>query len=154
MSNFSNEPVRPLNMVAIPNKPWAMSQTHITQAQWDEIMGGIDAPANVQKVWREVRDRWPTKGPNVPVTNISWTEAMICAAWITIQTGQVFTLPTAAQWEFAATGGTGVAPEPIEDYAVFNRSEIQPVATLKPNAFGLYDAFGNAWVWCADGPED
>lgn len=75
--------------------------------------------------------------------------------------GNGFRLPTEAEWEYACRAGTttpyywGNAPD--HDYAVFHvwgTREIfggpLPVASKKPNLFGLYDMAGNMEEWVFD----
>ena len=85
-----------------------------------------------------------------PVTDVSWTAAdAYCRALSPARR-----LPTEAEWEKAAKGGLPTwAPEPFEDYAWDDKETVtqaQPVATKKPNPFGLHDMLGNVREWTAD----
>src|SRR6266404_2625452 len=79
-------------------------------------------------------------------------------------------LPTEAQWEFAARGGrdgedgwsSAYDPEgkPIANswqgiFPVLNTkedgyAETAPVGCFPPNGYGLYDMIGNVWEWTSD----
>lgn len=69
------------------------------------------------------------------------------------------TLPTEAQWEKAARGGSawrycfGDDKEELGDYAWFwgnSGRKLRPVGKKKPNAYGIYDMHGNVLEWTAD----
>ena len=69
-----------------------------------------------------------------------------------------FRLPTEAEWEWAAQGGSARTvwagtsdPDKLKDYAwydVNSSGRIQNIAETVPNALGLYDMSGNAGEWC------
>lgn len=108
-----------------------------------------------------------------PTAMVSWEDARAFCLWLSERpeekrAGRVYALPTEAQWEWAARAGTttsryfGDSDKGQADYSWFNvtytpnpRHESkgrgrQPVAKLRPNAFGLHDMLGNVWEWCGD----
>jgi len=93
-----------------------------------------------------------------PVINVSWEEATAYAAWLSLQTGQQYRLPTEAEWEYAARAGTESqywwGNEMVSKKANCNGCNSQwdnkktaPVGSFSSNAFGLYDTVGNVWEW-------
>lgn len=107
------------------------------------------------------------KGSNRPVEQISWFEAMEFCQTLSQLTGQTFTLPTEAQWEYACRAGTtspfangecldtddanynGESPLGNCIAGVFRRAT-WPVGSGRANDWGLYDMHGNVWEWCLD----
>jgi formylglycine-generating enzyme required for sulfatase activity len=114
---------------------------------------------------------------NQPVVNVSWEDARDYAAWMTKKSfGRfVYSLPSEAQWEYAARAGTSAprfwghdpgkaclyanaadltlrratgatAIHPCED----GHTATAPVGSFRPNPFGLYDMLGNVYEWTAD----
>ena len=124
-----------------------MAETECTQAQWELVMGSN--PSNF-------------KGPNRPVEEVSWHEAVKYCRKVTIkQSGEgtlpvawEWRLPTESEWEYAArSGATGVRHGELDTIAWWSGnsgSETHAVGDKQPNAWGLHDMMGNVWEWCSD----
>ena len=119
-----------------------------------------------QELWEAVMDSNPSyfKGDNLPVEQVSWNNCQtfinklnqLCAGQLN---GMRFSLPTEAQWEYAARGGNKsnhykyCGSDNIGDVAWYvenSGDETHVVGTKSPNELGLYDMSGSVWEWCQD----
>ncbi len=96
-----------------------------------------------------------------PAINVSWEDAVAYTKWLSRKTGKTYRLPSDAEWEFAARGGSqsrfwwGDSALPgfancADCGSLWAGEKSAPVAKFPPNPFGLYDMAGNVWEWTAD----
>jgi formylglycine-generating enzyme required for sulfatase activity/uncharacterized caspase-like protein len=96
-----------------------------------------------------------------PVHNLSWDDIGQYMAWLSTTTGHPYRLPSEAEWEYAARGGTTTRYWWGDQVGMFlaNCTDCGgaqdmygplPVDALPPNPFGLYDMLGGVAQWTAD----
>ncbi|MGE3174241.1 MAG: bifunctional serine/threonine-protein kinase/formylglycine-generating enzyme family protein [Planctomycetota bacterium] len=109
-----------------------VARTELTRGQWATLVGDD-----------------PPEQPQLPQTDVDWeTAAALLQRW-------GMALPTEAQWEYVCRAGTQTPwwrGGTIADAGAVGHfgGELQPVAQLPANAFGLFDVHGNAAEWCQD----
>lgn len=146
-----------------------MSAVEITQLQWRELCAGVIAPSTNIDIGPlsnqfETHDMLPVDSRNI--TYIS----LFCNRLSTVMGYQPcydavypyhcdnskngFRLPTDAEWEYACrAGGTGDDAGDLDRvgwYAGNSLGKTHPVGEKEPNAWGLYDMYGNVAEWCED----
>lgn len=99
-------------------------------------------------------------GPNLPVTQVSWEDALAFCEWMnhSLVPGWKVTLPTEAEWEWAARGHDGRrypwgnAPPDEFGGAIFGGRPLANVGIRPGGAgpFGAHDQAGLVWEWCVD----
>jgi formylglycine-generating enzyme required for sulfatase activity/class 3 adenylate cyclase len=140
----SEKPVRQVTV-----KPFALGKFPVSVKEWNAC-----AAAKACGFSAAGKD-------DAPVTNVSWGDARQYVAWLAETTGKAYRLPSEAEWEYAARGGTqtrywwgdqfqpgmvnckGCSDIPVND---------QPVkgGSLKSNPFGLFDMGGGVDQWVED----
>ena len=141
-------------------KGFWLGKYEVTQAQWREVMG--TSPSHFT-------------GDNLPVEEVSWTEAISFCAKLTEQesgaarlpAGYIYSLPTEAQWEYACRAGTTTATAygntlsstqaNFRGTNPYNGGATGPylgkttnVGSYAANAWGFHDMHGNVYEWCHD----
>ena len=142
----------PVHVVRVD--PFFISKYELTQAQWLRFDGSN--PASFQPDTPEARRYCDLSHP---VEQVSWFDC------IRVLRRLQCTLPTEAQWEYAARARTssvwssGGQKEDLLHYANLASggegrddgfAAHAPVGSFLPNAFGLHDVHGNVWEWCLD----
>jgi serine/threonine protein kinase/formylglycine-generating enzyme required for sulfatase activity len=148
--------------------PFLLGRHELTRGQWQRLAGA--QPTGWDEGVCYSGDQIAI-GPKHPADSIAWEAG---DRWMS-RNGMV--LPTEAQWEYGARGGTTTVYWPgqsaadlqdcanVHDKTSFERfpergepspivdgfRAIAPVGRFRANAFGLYDVHGNVWEWCRDG---
>ena len=102
----------------------------------------------------------PNGDDNAPVNNVSWTDTQQFIAWLSQATQRRYRLPSEAEWEYAARGGTntrywwGNAMKPglvdCKGCGPHDAAEPVQVGALPANPFGLHDIGGGLAEWVED----
>jgi sulfatase modifying factor 1 len=135
------------------SKAFYMQTTEVTQGQWKAVMG--------TEPWKGKGD--VREGANYAATHVSWDDAIAYCKKLSEAEDKTYRLPTEAEWEYACRAGTETAwsfgddEKALGDYAWYRENTwdidekyAHQVELKKPNAFGLYDMYGNVYEWCHD----
>lgn len=157
-----------------------MSTTEITQGVWKTVMKMslaelIESRLGPMGRGANLKNYPSAEGEDQPMCFVSHADTLEFCKTLTeadraaghITASQSYTLPTEAQWEYAARAGTktvfafgdiltsneanfyGQIPYGTEEKGEY-REKTTPVKSFKPNAWQLYDMHGNLYEWCLD----
>ena len=149
--------------------PFFLGKYEVTRGQWVRMTGEADPSYwNVQNSEKRLKEEELAR---CPVELINW---LTSDRWLS-RVG--LALPTESQWEYGCRAGSenayffGNDPSEIVKYGniadrqyrsvfgsrgnAFNDVDdghgvYAPVGSYDPNAFGLFDVYGNVWEWCRD----
>ena len=145
-----------------------MGETEVTFAEWDAFFKNMNVPQTkeiavdavsrptaqyIDLTWGMGRD------DRHPTNSMSHQAALMYCKWLYEKTGVFYRLPTEAEWEYACRAGSqsaapfGADAKSLESYGYFKDNsdgKFHKTASLKPNAWGLYDMLGNLSEWTLD----
>lgn len=143
-------------------QPFTIGRYEVTFAQWEACVTGGSCAG-----YRPDDQGWG-RDPR-PVINVSWSDAQGFARWLSSQTGEGYRLPTEAEWEYAARGGTttpywtgatistaqaNYSGQPAYGSGAKGVYRGETVAADDPafpaNPFGLSHVHGNVSEWVQD----
>lgn len=156
--NECSKDERPRHSVQI-TKAFEIGKTDVTQKHWQAVMGSNPSIF---------------KGEDLPVEHVTFGQVQEFLNKLNARNdGFLYRLPTEAEWEYAARAGTtDEYAGSLRDTAWFNdgstivartggrqhedsptglaAAKTHPVATKKPNMWGIYDMRGNVAQWVQD----
>ena len=131
---------RPQHQVGVAG-PIGVGVFTVTVADWDAL-----APAG--------RRLGAASRPDLPITKVSYRDAMDWLGWASAASGEAYRLLSEAEWEYACRAGSAGPYSfsgPLDSArAHFSARSLMPVGNFPANAFGLFDMHGNVREWVAD----
>ncbi len=149
-------PVPPAGMVYLPGGEYIMGLEGASNKTPHPVVLNaifIDINEVTQADYEHILGKNPSgfKGADRPVDRITWFEAWSFCKRLGKR------LPTEAEWEYAARGGTTTLyfwGDEFDSEMTWNQGnsgqETQPVKQKPANSFGLHDTSGNVWEWVSD----
>lgn len=141
---------RPQHQVSLPR--FAIGQFEVTIAEYARFAGATG---------RKLPKTGGLDRATHPVFFVTWDDALAYVKWLSGQTGKSYRLPSEAEWEYAARGGTtgnywwGRDIEPGKAHCFACQTALDPrqparIGSFEANPYGLYDTAGNVEEWVHD----
>lgn len=136
-------------------EPLGLEDTsHEVKIETDYYIGKFEV---TEQEWNVVMKDSMIGDSKIPMTYVSWNDCQLFVRKLQSLTGLVFTLPTEAEWEYAARKNSEsskyAGSDNPEDVATFDLNADGKAMTIgkhEPNAMELYDMSGNVSEWCED----
>lgn len=166
-----DETVREVTLTA----DYYIGTTEVTVGQWKRFVAetgfrseaekgtsggfGWDGKALVQDRRFYWRNPGYPSGDRHPVSVVTYEDALAFTRWLSGKSHRTVTLPTEAQWEYAARAGSparfpGGDRDAVAADIGWSKTNApngpQEVGRKKANTWGLYDTAGNLYEWCLD----
>jgi formylglycine-generating enzyme required for sulfatase activity len=150
-SDSSDPSAKPAHLVTL-HDPFAIGKYEVTVQEWNAC---VDAGA-CQRV-----GQYASPSPNAPIRDVSWEDAQQYLNWLSTSSGKPYRLPSEAEWEYAARGGTSTRYWWGDEMAFgkANCKDCGPpwridapadAGSFAANPYGLYDMNGSVWEWVGD----
>ena len=141
--NECSDPEKPAHQVTLRRAYW-IGQTEVTVEAYKRFVEA--AKAKMPPVAPKLDRGW--KNGSFPVVDVTWEEANQYCTWAGGR------LPTEAEWEYAARGGSPQARYGDLSEIAWSKenagNQTHEVAAKLANGYGLYDTLGNVWEWVSD----
>lgn len=139
-------------------EPLGLEDTpHEVMIETDYYIGKFEV---TEQEWNVVMKDSMIGDSRIPMTYVSWNDCQQFVRKLQSLTGLVFTLPTEAEWEYAARKNCENSkyagsdnPEDVASYETNTEDKPMTIGKHGPNAMELYDMSGNVSEWCEDGGE-
>lgn len=149
--NRGDSTEKPARTVSI-SQSFAIGKHEVTVREWNACVlgGGCSYSPEIAGI-----------DPVAPVRDLSWTDTLQYTSWLSAMTGKYYRMPTEAEWEYAARGGTksrfwwgnqllrGLA-NCTDCGGDYDRRSPATTGSYDPNPFGLHDMNGGVWEWVHD----
>ncbi|MDC8756557.1 bifunctional serine/threonine-protein kinase/formylglycine-generating enzyme family protein [Janthinobacterium fluminis] len=143
---------------------FALGRHPVSVGQWRQFVRATGWVAQSETDWENPGF---VQNDRHPVVGVSWHDAQLYLEWLSGRTGQVYRLPSEAEWEYACRAGSKTAfsfgDEISTEHANYDghytyngsargqyRGGSSAAGDFPPNPWGLYDMHGNVWEWVQD----